>query len=135
MATTADTQPIAAINITPLIDVLLVLLIMMILTLPMATHKVTIDLPQASPVAAPPKPTHELAIGANGALSLDGVAIDERALSARLVTISGEQDAALTLRADPAARYDVFDRVLATVKRAGIARLGFAGIDQLANSF
>ena len=135
MAMTADTQPIATINITPLIDVLLVLLIMMILTLPVATHKVTIDLPKAGPVVAAPPKAHELGIAANGAITLDGVRVDEAALPDRLVAISGETDAALTLRADPVARYEVFDRVMAIVKRAGISRLGFAGGQQYANAF
>jgi len=136
MAATADTQPIATINITPLIDVLLVLLIMMILTLPVATHKVAIDLPQSPPIAPTQLPKmHELAIAANGAISLDGVAIDEAALSDGLAAIAGDSKAAVTLRADPASNYNTFDRVLATVKRAGISRLGFAGNEQYANAF
>ena len=129
-------QPIAQINVTPLIDVLLVLLIMMIITIPMATHKVAIDLPQTPPVPQTDLPkTHNLEIAANGAISLDGAAIDEKALPDRLVAIAGENTSAVTLRADPAAHYLVFDRVLATVKRAGITRLGFAGNEQFAEAF
>lgn len=136
MARTSNAHPIATINVTPLIDVLLVLLIMMIITIPMATHKVAVDLPVSPPIpqTAIPK-MHELTIAANGALTLDGAAITEAALPDRLVAIGAEDKAALTLRSDPAARYVVFDRVLATVKRAGITQLGFAGNEQYASAF
>lgn len=136
MARTSTAQPIASINVTPLIDVLLVLLIMMIITIPMATHKVTIDLPQSPPVPQTVIPkTHELAIAANGALTLDGAAIDETALPDQLAMIGGEKESSLMLRADPAARYAVFDRVVATVKRAGITKLGFPNAQQFAKAF
>ena len=132
---TADSQTIATINITPLIDVLLVLLIMMILTLPVATHTVAIDLPsgRGKPVSA--DKMHRLEIAASGALSLDGVAISENALPDQLVATMADKDATLTIRADAASRYETFDRVLATVKRAGVTRLGFVGNDQFKGVF
>ena len=128
-------EPIAAINITPLIDVLLVLLIMMILTLPVATHMVAVDLPSGPPHALADQKTHRLDIAASGAISLDGVPIAESALSDQLVPITADKDALLTLRADAGTRYATFDRVLATVKRAGITRLGFVGNDQFGAAF
>ncbi len=132
---TADAQPIAAINITPLIDVLLVLLIMMILTLPVATHMVAVDLPNGPPRALADQKTHRLDISAAGAISLDGVPIAESALPDQLVAITADKDALLTMRADAGTRYATFDRVLATVKRAGITRLGFVGNDQFGAAF
>jgi biopolymer transport protein ExbD len=132
---TAASQPIAEMNITPLIDVLLVLLIMMILTLPMATHKVAVDLPSGPGMPVAPDKMHRLEIAASGALSLDGVAIAESALPDQLVATMANKDATLTIRADAAARYETFDRVLATVKRAGITRLGFVGNDQFKGVF
>ena len=132
---TVDSQPIAQINITPLIDVLLVLLIMMILTLPIATHKVAVDLPSGPGKAVSPDKMHRLEIGASGALSLDGAAIAESALPDQLVATMADKDATLTIRADAAARYETFDRVLATVKRAGVTRLGFVGNDQFKQVF
>jgi biopolymer transport protein ExbD len=132
---TADTQSIAAINMTPLIDVLLVLLIMMILTLPMATHKVAVDLPSGPPHAIPDQKTHQLEIAASGAISLDGVAISESALPDQLVAITQDPDALLTMRTDAATHYATFDRVLATVKRAGITKLGFVGNERFAGAF
>lgn len=132
---TAESQTIAQINITPLIDVLLVLLIMMILSLPMATHKVAIDLPSGPGQPVSPDKMHRLEIAASGAISLDGAAIAEKALPDQLVATMADKDATLTIRADAAARYETFDRVLATVKRAGVTRLGFVGNDQFKGVF
>ncbi|MGN6820131.1 MAG: ExbD/TolR family protein [Sphingomonas sp.] len=132
---TADDQTIAAINVTPLIDVLLVLLIMMILTLPIATHKVAVDLPNGPARTLPDQKTHQLDISASGALTLDGMAVSERALPDELVAITADKDAVLTMRTDAATHYDTFDRVLATVKRAGITRLGFVGNEQFGGVF
>lgn len=132
---TAHPQPIAEMNITPLIDVLLVLLIMMILTLPVATHKVAVDLPSGPSKAVSTDKMHRLEIAASGALSLDGAAIAESALPDQLVATMADKDATLTIRADAAARYETFDRVLATVKRAGVTRLGFVGNDQFNGVF
>ncbi|MBW8841317.1 MAG: biopolymer transporter ExbD [Sphingomonadales bacterium] len=132
---TAHSQPIDEMNITPLIDVLLVLLIMMSLILPVATHKVAVDLPSGPGKTVSPDKMHRLEIAASGALSLDGAAIAESALPDQLVATMADKDATLTIRADPAARYETFDRVLATVKRAGVTRLGFVGNDQFKGVF
>lgn len=132
---TANSQTIATINITPLIDVLLVLLIMMILTLPVATHKVAIDLPTGPGKQVSADKMHRLEIAASGALSLDGVPITESALPNQLVATMADKDATLTIRADAASRYEIFDRVLVTVKRAGVTKLGFVGNDQFKGVF
>jgi biopolymer transport protein ExbD len=133
-SSTADTQPIATINITPLIDVMLVLLIMMILTIPTMTHKVSIDLPQNGPPSGP-MVSHRLTIAASGALTLDGAVIGEAALADKLAPIADDKQALLTVDTDSAARYETFDRVLATVKKAGVTRLGFVGNDRFAGAF
>ncbi|MCU6455766.1 biopolymer transporter ExbD [Sphingomonas sp. A2-49] len=118
--------PLSQLNITPLIDVLLVLLVMMILTLPTVLHKVTVDLPQGS---APPSETvtHPLVLARDGGVTLDGAALGDAAMPARFRALKADPAALLVVRTDPEARYDRFDRVLAEVKRAGITRLGFAG--------
>ena len=127
--------PIAALNTTPLIDVMLVLLIMFIVTIPIATHKVRIDLP-SGPLAQPEKPQiHDLALDAAGRLSWDGAPLAEAALPARLSAMKTDQpDALLRLRADGMTRYEAFDRVLATVKRSGVERLGFVGNEAFAGA-
>jgi biopolymer transport protein ExbD len=118
--------PLSDLNITPLIDVMLVLLVMMILTLPTVLHKVPIDLPQGK---APPSETvtHPLVLARDGRVTLDGVALSDAAMPARFKALDADPKALLVMRTDPQARYDRFDAVLAEVKRAGITRLGFAG--------
>ncbi|HEU4970280.1 ExbD/TolR family protein [Sphingomonas sp.] len=125
-----DFRPFAQMNTTPLIDVLLVLLIMFILTIPAQTHKVGIDLPAQRPGPASMPETHRLAIAADGALSWDGAAIPDAELAARLRALSARPDAMLQLESAAEARYARFDAVLAEIKRAGIARLGFVGNDR-----
>ena len=121
--------PFSDLNTTPLIDVMLVLIIMFIITIPVANHKVGIDLPAGPPPETPVRPTvHRLDIDAGGALFWDGVPVAEAALPARLAAVREAGTAAvLHLSTDGETRYEVFDRVLATVKRAGVERLGFPG--------
>ena len=114
-------QPISALNTTPLIDVMLVLLIMFIVTIPIASHKVPLDLPQGTPLPTEEPLVHRLDLDASGALRWDGARIGEGALPALLAQMGSAE---LHFRTDGETRYEDFDRVLATVKRAGIARLG-----------
>jgi len=119
-------DPVPTINTTPLIDVLLVLLIMIIMTLPMQTHKLPIELPPPGTTASA-EPPHRLDILANGALLWDGTALPDAALAARLKPIAARPDGVLHMRTDPNAAYDRFATVLDIVKRAGIEHLGFIG--------
>jgi biopolymer transport protein ExbD len=122
-----EPQPMSALNITPLIDVLLVLLVMMILTIPAMTHKVPLDLPQPGPNNAKAMVIHQLDLAANGALRLDGGAVDPAALPSRLAALKADPTAELHVNTDPMAHFGRFDETLATIKRAGITRLGFVG--------
>ena len=122
-----DGEPMSDINTTPLIDVLLVLLIMFIITIPIATHQITMNLPQAGPVRFAEQVPHLLVITQSGAVTLDGARVDGRALSGRLAALAADPRAELRITTDPAARYEVFAETLAEVKRAGITRLGFVG--------
>jgi biopolymer transport protein ExbD len=118
--------PFSAINVTPFIDVMLVLLIVMILSLPAATHKVPIDLPGKPGPISEERP-HQLAIDRGGALFWDGRRIADAELPALLEVMQRDTAAVLHMNTDPDARYDRFDGVLAVVKRAGVERLGFVG--------
>lgn len=127
-----EAEPLSAMNITPLIDVLLVLLVMMILTIPMMTHKVPVDLPQGT-VDPGPMVTHRIDLDAAGRLAWDGAPIADAGLPARLAAFQREPNAQLQIRADAAARYERFDQTLAAIKRAGVTKLGFVGNDRFAD--
>jgi biopolymer transport protein ExbD len=128
---TAEPMPIGAINVTPFIDVMLVLLIVMILSMPMATHKVPVDLPQGG-TAPVDDTTHRLAIDKDGTLFWDGTRLADAALPAKLAGLRTDS-AVLQLQTDPDARYERFDAVLATIKRANIVKLGFVGNQPLSD--
>jgi biopolymer transport protein ExbD len=112
-------------NVTPFIDVMLVLLIVMILSIPIATQKVPIDLP-SGPSGQELLPPSVLGIDRQGALFWNGATIPDAALPEKLSALQ-QSGAALHLQTDPEARYERFDSILAKVKLAGITKLGFVG--------
>ncbi|MDG4867435.1 biopolymer transporter ExbD [Guyparkeria sp. 1SP6A2] len=120
-------QPMAEMNVIPLVDVLLVLLVIFIVTAPVITHSVSLDLPQASSERQQnPAQSLTLSLDAQGQLYLD----DERISRARLEkTLSqahrDHAELVVYLRADASAPYRQVARAMATVKTAGIERLGF----------
>ena len=131
-----DFAPIATINTTPLVDVMLVLLIMFIMIIPVASHKVPLDLPPPDPRPAPPPPFHRLDIAAGGALSWDGAPLDAAALPARLRAMAADPDRpVLHLGADGEARYERVDQILAEIARARVTRLGFVDNRRFASAF
>jgi biopolymer transport protein ExbD len=133
-AAAAEPQPFSGINTTPMIDVMLVLLIMFIISLPLMTHSVKIDLPtdgisQKDPV------THRLSLDSASRLTWNGAPIAEAALPARLAAVRESRHDFLLFRAEAETRYEDFDRVLAHVKRAGVERLGFDRNDRFARAY
>ena len=128
-----DALPISEINTTPLVDVMLVLLIMFIITIPMTSHKVPVDLPTSG--GGTPPPAHRLDLDAAGRLYWDGQAISAGTLEARLAAFAADpRQPALHMNADAETRYERFDETLAAVRRAGIARLGFVGQNRFADA-
>jgi len=129
-------QPFSTINTTPIIDVMLVLLIMFIITLPLMTHSVKIDLP-SGPVDVQQEPrVHRLDIDAASRLAWDGAPIAEAELPSRLAAFRAEsRDNVLHYRADPQTRYEDFNRVLVDVKRAGVEQLGFVGNERFRQAY
>ncbi len=133
-AAPAGEQPFSEINTTPMIDVMLVLLIMFIITLPLTTHSVKIDLP--GPDTGTEPETHQLALDNASRLSWDGVPIARADLPARLAAFrAAPQESVLHFRAEGETRYEDFDQVLADVKRAGVRHLGFVGNERFARAY
>ena len=120
-----DARPVADINVTPLVDVMLVLLVIFMVTAPMLTAGITVDLPRAAAARlAPPEPPLELGLTREGGLFLGKEPIAEPALEPRLVALHTESpDRALHLRADRGIEYGEVLRVMALVQRAGIQRV------------
>jgi biopolymer transport protein ExbD len=120
-------QPMAEINTTPLVDVMLVLLVIFIITAPLFQQAVPIDLPQVSASRLDDKATViRLSIAASGAIHLDNEAVDETALLARFATATaGGKQPELHVRADRATRYDRVAEILAEAQKAGIVRIAF----------
>jgi biopolymer transport protein ExbD len=118
--------PRAEINMIPLIDVMLVLLVIFMITAPLLTHAVKLDLPHANahPKAAANKV--EIAIDASGALFWDGQTLTRDALDARLAELGATRsETEIHLYADKSSRYEVIAGILAAASRSGLKRIGF----------
>ena len=134
-----DGSPMMEMNMTPLIDVLLVLLIMFIITIPIQTHAVTVDLPVNSP-NPPQNPVNpeknKISIDPAGVIAWNGAPVDEVTLRQYLDQSAGmTPEPELHFQPDPQARYEVVDRTLAVIKRSAITKLGFIGNEQYRNDF
>jgi len=118
-------QPMAEINTTPMVDVMLVLLIIFIVTIPVLHQAVPIDLPQVSSQKVEDKPVViQLALDASGLYYLDGAPVHRSEVEARFAATAG-RNPELHLRADRATRYDTVAGILATAQKAGINRIAF----------
>jgi biopolymer transport protein ExbD len=128
LLTVPEPRPLIEMNTTPLIDVMLVLLIMLIITIPIQTHAVKFDIPTCGNCPAPRATKNEVAIARSGAILWNGVDVGEEGLRYELaLTKRMEPAPELHLRPDPQARYEVVDKVLADIKQAGIKKFGFVG--------
>ena len=115
------------INMVPLIDVMLVLLVIFIITAPLMAHSIRINLPQASAEQIDEKPvTIDLAIDANGQVFWDEQPVTLEALPQRFGSVAGNKpQPELRIRADLNTRYEVLAQVMGSARRAGMARIGF----------
>jgi biopolymer transport protein ExbD len=122
-----DTAPMAEINMIPLIDVMLVLLVIFIVTAPLLTHAVKLDLPKASSQPNLTRPDHvAVSITADGVLFWNGERVERRALRERLASASHQQpQPEIHLRADRATQYQSIAEVMADAANAGMGRVGF----------
>jgi biopolymer transport protein ExbD len=132
----AEGEPMMDINTTPLIDVMLVLLIMFIITSPIQTHAVKLDLPQNTNSAPPPiEPVkNKVVITAAGQVLWNGAPIDLLTLRQYLdLTQQMNPIPELHLQPEATARYELVDEVLAVTKRAHVEKMGFVGNEAYAN--
>ena len=132
----AEPGTIVEINTTPLIDVMLVLLIMFIITIPVASHKVPLDLPRPDPRPLPHRSFHQLDIAANGNLSWNGAALPADQLEGKLLQLAADPGLPeLRLNAHSEARFERIDQILAQIRLANIGRLGFIGNERYRQVF
>ena len=128
--TTSD-DVFADINTTPLIDVMLVLLTLLIITLPLQTHAIKIDTGHNTP-PSPPPPTVALGIDWDGATSWNGIPVERATLAADLARAAHQNpQPGIVIHADKFARYDAIATVLADAAQAGETHVGFdnAGVE------
>jgi len=122
-----DSEVLSEINMIPLIDVMLVLLIVFIITVPVMKHAVSVDLPRANAQASRDKPqTVRLTVDAQGQYHWDDVVVNDDELQARLATAAAKDpQPEIQLRGDKAVRYERVAQALAAAQHAGIHKLGF----------
>ena len=142
MQTTGDNdsgEPMIDMNVTPLIDVMLVLLIMFIITIPIQTHAVKLDLP-VNQNNQPPPPIdtvkNKVVVSSDGKILWNGAPVSQEQLRQYLdITQQMNPIPELHLQPDATARYEVVDKVLAITKQAHVQKMGFVGNEYYMNIF
>ena len=125
---TAGTQmPTAEINMTPLVDVMLVLLIIFIITAPLMTHSVPVELPRAASTPTPEKPVNlQVAIDAKGQVYVGTERVAGDQLEGRFRTaVAQDAKVEMHLQADRNTRYEAVAETMSAARRAGLTRIGF----------
>ena len=132
-ASERDDEPMLDINMTPLIDVMLVLLIMFIITIPIQTHAVKMNLPRPSS-AAPPAPPQIVRIDVDfdGSIGWNGTIVaDREELESRLAALAAlPEQPELHLRPNKLVAYKVVAMILASAQRLGVTKIGIVGGEQ-----
>ncbi len=134
-------EPMVEMNTTPLIDVMLVLLIMFIITLPKPTHAVKVDLPTSCEPNCPPKPPVEptfnvVNIYQNSQVAWNGVDVSQQTLFDNLQASTLLKPVPeLRFQPDQFAPYDTVSKVMALIRGAGVEAIGFVGNEQYTNAF
>ena len=132
-----DGSPMMEMNTTPLIDVMLCLLIMFIMSIPVATHSIDIDLPVAPPPTDTPPPIdpvkNKVVLTANNEIMWNGTQIDgARLLTTLQSTTRMDPEPELQFQPEPQASYDLSAQVLQIIKASKVSKFGFVGNEQFA---
>ena len=119
--------PMSDINVTPMVDVMLVLLVIFMITAPLINHAIKLDLPTAQSAAVPQKAqTITLSVDAKGALYLESESLKFTDLEVRMAALSKKNpQPELQLRADKETRYEVIAQVMAAAQAQGLSKIGF----------
>ncbi len=120
-------QMLAEINMIPFIDVMLVLLIIFIITVPVIKHAVQVDLPQASNQKLQDKPENvRLTVDADGAYYWNDAKVEDADFQQRLTAAAAQEpQPELHIRGDKAVRYERVAQAMAAAQRAGVRKIGF----------
>jgi len=132
----SPSQPMAEINVTPLVDVMLVLLVIFIITAPLLAYAIRLDLPdvKAAPVASRTEAI-KLSIDAEGRVFWNADQVDAKDLAARLAVAARKSPQPdLHLRADKAARFERVAQVMSAAQDAGLTKIGFVTEPPVPNS-
>jgi len=123
----SHSAPMSEINTTPLVDVMLVLLVIFIITAPLLTHAVKIDLPQTSSQPIPEKPeVISIAIDGAGKMYWNDAPLVDGELKVKLQEVAQKKpQPELNIRADKETRYQILAEVMADAQNAGVSKLGF----------
>ncbi|MFC0685565.1 MULTISPECIES: ExbD/TolR family protein [Sphingomonadaceae] len=130
-----DGAPMMEMNTTPLIDVMLVLLIMFIITIPVATNSIDIDLPVATPPTNNPPPVdpikNKIVLTADARILWNGNAVDQGTLQNLLAqSLTYKVEPELQYQPEPQASYELSAQVLQLIKAANVTKFGFVGNEQ-----
>jgi biopolymer transport protein ExbD len=126
--------PIGELNVTPLIDVLLVLIVMLVITIPIQTHAVKLDLPTCAKCPLPEATVNTISVSPADKIAWNGIPVSKRTLSLLIrQTQQMQPTPELHLRPEPKARYGTVDEVLAIIKREHVQKFGFVGNEAYAD--
>jgi biopolymer transport protein ExbD len=128
----ADGDPMMEINMTPLIDVMLVLLTLLIITLPIQTHAVKLDMPSGKPTTRDMMPVVvNLTVDFDGSILWNGSVVDRATMDSYFYDAGlADPQPEIHLNPNKLARYDTVAKVLADAQRLNVKKIGFTGLDQ-----
>lgn len=132
----ADPEPMMEVNMTPLIDVMLVLIIMLIITIPVQNHSVNLNMPvnQNSPPPTTLPVVHTIDIDFDGTIAWDGVTLSMSDLDAKLSNVAGMADQPeVHVRPNKLAEYKYVAGVMAAAQRLKVSKIGMVGNEQFIN--